>query len=91
MLIGRGEMKGSFMTTNLRRHLLASTLLVGASALATPAWAQDAQPVITGQASAETAAQAPAKKPRKAIKKSETKSDSKAAAKKWDPDALFPH
>ena len=31
------------MTTNLRRHLLASTLLVGASALATPAWAQDAQ------------------------------------------------
>ena len=31
------------MTTNLRRNLLASTLLVGASAFASPALAQDTQ------------------------------------------------
>ena len=31
------------MKTNFRQNLLASTLLVGASALATPAWAQDMQ------------------------------------------------
>ncbi|HEX7930999.1 MAG TPA: TonB-dependent receptor plug domain-containing protein, partial [Sphingomicrobium sp.] len=32
------------MRTNLRQNLLATTLLVGASALGAPAWAQDAQP-----------------------------------------------
>ena len=33
------------MKTSFRQNLLASTLLVGASALATPAWAQDTQTV----------------------------------------------
>ena len=33
--------KGSKMNINLRQRLLATTLLVGASALATPAFAQD--------------------------------------------------
>ena len=31
------------MKTSFRQNLLASTLLVGTSALATPAWAQDTQ------------------------------------------------
>ena len=36
-----GPNKGTKMKTSFRQNLLASTLLVGASALATPAWAQD--------------------------------------------------
>src|SRR4029079_1089582 len=35
------RIKGSIMNISLRQKLLASTLLVGASALATPAFAQD--------------------------------------------------
>ena len=38
---GKGAEKGSLMKTNLRQHLLASTLLVGAVAYASPALAQD--------------------------------------------------
>jgi iron complex outermembrane recepter protein len=38
-----GRKKGSPMKTNLRQHLLASTLLVGAFAYATPAFAQETQ------------------------------------------------
>ena len=38
-----GPYKGTKMKTSFRQNLLATTLLVGASALATPAWAQENQ------------------------------------------------
>src|SRR3982751_1416011 len=42
-----GPKKGSNMKTTLRQNLLASTLLVGASAFASPAFAQDTAPVAS--------------------------------------------
>src|SRR5512139_1488678 len=42
-----GPNKGSRMRTNLRQNLLATTLLVCASALGAPAWAQDTAPAAS--------------------------------------------